>query len=309
MKNAIIHAKNLTYSYPGDEDTPEYPALRGVDLDIEEGSFTAILGHNGSGKSTLAKILCMINSPSGGELYLMGKNMTDPAITEQDILDARREIGMVFQNPDNQLVATVVEEDVAFGCENLGLPSAEIRRRVDEALQIVGMTKYARHAPHKLSGGQKQRIAIAGIIAMKRKCIIFDESTAMLDPLGRREVMRTIERLNRKEGITVLIITHYMNEAAMADNIIVMNKGTVLTKGTPKEVFGNPELLWSAGLDVPQTTELLYNLKKAGLDVPLDIFDEAECAHVIAEAMKKAGYLPGDKTNGNGKAGRTAWQQ
>lgn len=285
--SSIIQARNLTFSYPGDDDTPEYPALRGVDLDIEEGSFTAILGHNGSGKSTLAKILCMINAPSGGELYLLGKNMTAPDITELDILNARREIGMVFQNPDNQLVATIVEEDVAFGCENLGLPSEEIRQRVDEALKIVGMTKYARHAPHKLSGGQKQRIAIAGTIAMKRKCIIFDESTAMLDPLGRREVMATIERLNREEGITVLIITHYMNEAAMADNVIVMNEGRVLTRGTPSEVFGNPELLWSAGLDVPQTTELLYKMRKAGLDVPLDIFDIEECAAVIAKAMEQ----------------------
>lgn len=283
----MIQTRNLSFSYPGDDDTPEYPALRGVDLDIEEGSFTAILGHNGSGKSTLAKLLCMINTPTGGELYLLGKNMTAPDITEEDILNARREIGMVFQNPDNQLVATIVEEDVAFGCENLGLPNEEIRRRVDEALRIVGMTKYARHAPHKLSGGQKQRVAIAGTIAMKRKCVIFDESTAMLDPLGRREVMATIERLNREEGITVLIITHYMNEAAMADHIIVMNEGTVLTRGTPSEVFGNPELLWSAGLDVPQTTELLYKMRKAGLDVPLDIFDVKECAAVIAKAMKK----------------------
>jgi len=285
--STIIKARNLSFSYPGDDDTPDYPALRGVDLDIEEGSFTAILGHNGSGKSTLAKILCMINAPTDGELVLLGKDMTSPDITERDILEARREIGMVFQNPDNQLVATIVEEDVAFGCENLGLPSAEIRRRVDEALNIVGMTKYARHATHKLSGGQKQRIAIAGAIAMKRKCIIFDESTAMLDPLGRREVMATIERLNREEGITVLIITHYMNEAAMADHIVVMSEGKVLTKGTPSEVFGNPELLWNANLDVPQTTELLYKMRQEGLDVPLDIFDPDECAAAIAEAIKK----------------------
>ncbi len=285
--STIIKARNLSFSYPGDDDTPDYPALRGVDLDIEEGSFTAILGHNGSGKSTLAKILCMINAPTEGELVLLGKNMSSPDLTEQDILAARREIGMVFQNPDNQLVATIVEEDVAFGCENLGLPSAEIRRRVDEALRIVGMTKYARHATHKLSGGQKQRIAIAGAIAMKRKCIIFDESTAMLDPLGRREVMATIERLNREEGITVLIITHYMNEAAMADKIIVMNEGTVLTEGTPDEVFSNPQLLWDADLDVPQTTELLYRMRQAGLDVPLNLFDPDECAKAIAEAIKK----------------------
>ncbi len=285
--STIIKARNLSFSYPGDDDTPDYPALRGVDLDIEEGSFTAILGHNGSGKSTLAKILCMINAPSEGELTILGKDMTSPDITETDVLAARRDIGMVFQNPDNQLVATIVEEDVAFGCENLGLPSAEIRRRVDEALRIVGMTKYARHATHKLSGGQKQRIAIAGAIAMKRKCIIFDESTAMLDPLGRREVMATIERLNREEGITVLIITHYMNEAAMADKIVVMNEGTVLTEGTPDEVFSNPELLWDADLDVPQTTELLYRMRQTGLDVPLNLFDPDECAKAIAEAIKK----------------------
>lgn len=281
----ILSARNLSFSYPGDEETPAYPALNGVDFDIEEGSFTAILGHNGSGKSTLAKLLCMILEPTGGTLTLFGKDMTAPGITEEDILAARREIGMVFQNPDNQLVATIVEEDVAFGCENLGLPSAEIRRRVDEALALVGMTEFARHAPHKLSGGQKQRVAIAGTIAMKRRCVIFDESTAMLDPLGRREVMTTIERLNREEGITVLLITHYMNEAAMADRVLVMNQGKILTQGTPREVFGNPELLWSAGLDVPQTTELLYQLKKSGLDVPLDVFDAEECAEVIAKAL------------------------
>lgn len=283
----MIQAKNLSFTYPGDDDAPGYPALRGVDLNIEEGSFTAILGHNGSGKSTLARLLCMVNFPTGGELILLGKNMTAPDVSEADILNARREIGMVFQNPDNQLVATIVEEDVAFGCENLGLPSAEIRRRVDEALALVGMTKYARHAPHKLSGGQKQRVAIAGVIAMKRKCIIFDESTAMLDPLGRREVMTTIERLNREEGITVILITHYMSEAAMADRIVVMNEGKILTQGTPSEVFGKPERLWAAGLDVPQTTELLYKMRRAGLDVPLDVFDVEECAAVIAEAIQK----------------------
>ncbi len=284
---SIIKAKNLTFTYPGDDDSPGYPALRGIDLDIEEGSFTAILGHNGSGKSTLAKILCMINAPTGGSLTLLGRDMTAADLTEADVLAARREIGMVFQNPDNQLVATIVEEDVAFGCENLGLPSAEIRQRVDEALGIVGMQKYARHATHKLSGGQKQRIAIAGTIAMKRRCVIFDESTAMLDPKGRREVMRTIERLNREEGITVLIITHYMSEAAMADKVIVLSEGRVLTEGTPGEVFGNPELLWSADLDVPQTTELLYKVRQAGYDVPLDVFDVEECAEVIAKAMKR----------------------
>ena len=236
-KEPIIKAENLTFSYPGDAESKPVRALDNVSFEIEEGSFTAILGHNGSGKSTLAKLMCMVNYPDSGKLWLCGKELTDPDVTDADILAARRDIGMVFQNPDNQIVATVVEEDVAFGCENLGIPSAEIRRRVDEALEIVGMTKYARHAPHKLSGGQKQRVAIAGTIAMKRKIIIFDESTAMLDPLGRKEVMDTILRLNREDGITVLMITHYMNEAAMADRIIVMNDGKVDGFGTHEELL------------------------------------------------------------------------
>jgi len=282
----IIRAENLSYSYPGDEETPAVPALRNVSFAVEEGSFTAILGHNGSGKSTLAKVLCMICPPDTGKLFLNGKEMTAADITDADVMMARREIGMVFQNPDNQIVATVVEEDVAFGCENLGIPSAEIRRRVDEALEIVGMTKYARHQPHRLSGGQKQRIAIAGTIAMKRKVILFDESTAMLDPLGRKEVLDTIIRLNREDGITVLMITHYMNEAAMADRIIVMNRGEILKDGTPSQVFGDPEPMWEAGLDVPQTTELLYRCRQMGYDVPLDVFDTEECARIIAEAVK-----------------------
>ncbi|MBQ8401579.1 MAG: energy-coupling factor transporter ATPase [Clostridia bacterium] len=286
-KNIVLEAKNLSFEYPGDEDTRPVPALRDVSFAIEEGSFTAILGHNGSGKSTLAKLLCMIYQPTAGQILLNGRDMTADGITEADIMGARREIGMVFQNPDNQIVATVVEEDVAFGCENLGIPSDEIRRRVDEALDIVGMRKYARHAPHKLSGGQKQRVAIAGTIAMKRKIIIFDESTAMLDPLGRKEVMDTILRLNREDGITVLIITHYMNEAAMADRVIVMNEGQILTDGTPGEVFSHPEPLWDVGLDVPQTTELLYKLKKDGYDVPLDVFDPEQCARIIAKALER----------------------
>jgi len=287
MKNIVLEAKNLSFAYPGDEDTKPVPALRDVSFAIEEGSFTAILGHNGSGKSTLAKLLCMIYQPAAGQILLNGRDMTAEGITEKDIMDARREIGMVFQNPDNQIVATVVEEDVAFGCENLGIPSAEIRRRVDEALEIVGMRKYARHAPHKLSGGQKQRVAIAGTIAMKRKIIIFDESTAMLDPLGRKEVMDTILRLNKEDGITVLIITHYMNEAAMADRVIVMNEGKILTDGSPGEVFSRPEPLWEVGLDVPQTTELLYKLRKDGYDVPLDVFEPEECARIIAKALER----------------------
>ena len=287
MKNIVLEAKNLSFEYPGDEDTKPVSALRDVSFAIEEGSFTAILGHNGSGKSTLAKLLCMIYQPTAGQIFLNGRDMTAEGITEKDIMDARREIGMVFQNPDNQIVATVVEEDVAFGCENLGIPPAEIRRRVDEALDIVGMRKYARHAPHKLSGGQKQRVAIAGTIAMKRKIIIFDESTAMLDPLGRKEVMDTILRLNKEDGITVLIITHYMNEAAMADRVIVMNEGQILTEGTPGEVFSKPEPLWEVGLDVPQTTEILYKLKKDGYDVPLDVFEPEQCARIIAKALER----------------------
>ena len=287
MKN-IIEARNLTFSYPADEGQPAHQVLKGVSFDIEEGSYVAILGHNGSGKSTLAKLLCMINSPDSGSLTVMGRDMTSPDLTYEEIMEARRDVGMVFQNPDNQIVATIVEEDVAFGCENLGIPSAEIRRRVDEALEAVGMTKYARHQSYALSGGQKQRIAIAGTIAMRRKCIIFDESTAMLDPMGRREVMQIIEKLNREEGITVITITHYMNEAALADRIIVMHDGKIIGDGTPSEVFSDPEKMWNAGLDVPQTTELLYKLRKAGLDVPLDVFDPVECAAVIQKAMDRA---------------------
>lgn len=286
-KQPIIQAENLTFSYPGDGESKPVRALDNVSFAIEEGTFTAILGHNGSGKSTLAKLLCMVNYPDSGHLWLCGRELTHPGITDQEILNARRDIGMVFQNPDNQIVATIVEEDVAFGCENLGLPSDEIRRRVDHALEEVGMTKYARASSSNLSGGQKQRVAIAGVVAMKRKCVIFDESTAMLDPLGRRDVLETAMKLNREDGITVILITHYMNEAALADRIIVMNQGKILREGTPSEVFSDPEAMWNAGLDVPQTTELLYKMKKAGLDVRLDLFDEDECAAEIARAMKK----------------------
>ena len=284
--SSIISASHLSFSYPTDSGKT-VQALNDVSFDIEEGSFTAILGHNGSGKSTLAKILCMINMPECGTLTVLGKDMTAESVTEDDILTARRDIGMVFQNPDNQIVATIVEEDVAFGCENLGVEPHEIRKRVDSALSLVGMTEYARSATHKLSGGQKQRVAIAGVLAMKRRCIIFDESTSMLDPLGRREVMKIIEELNKNEHITVVLITHYMNEAAMADKIIVLENGEKLCEGTPAEVFGNPVRMWDAGLDVPQTTELLYRMREAGLDVPLDVFDPAECAKVIFAAAQK----------------------
>ena len=286
MAKPIIKAEHLAYSYTVD-DEKRVKALSDVSFEIEEGSFTAILGHNGSGKSTLAKLICMINAPDSGRLEVLGRDMTAENVSDEDVFATRRDIGMVFQNPDNQIVATIVEEDVAFGCENLGIPPKEIRRRVDDALEMVGMSGFARNASHKLSGGQKQRVAIAGVLAMKRRCIIFDESTAMLDPMGRREVMNIITKLNREEGITVVMITHYMNEAALADKIIVLDHGKNLCEGTPSEVFGDPEKMWSAGLDVPQTTELLYRMREAGLDVPLDVFDPEECAKVIADAARK----------------------
>lgn len=285
----IIKAEHITYTYPaydGEEEVKRDPALSDVTLEIEEGSFTAILGHNGSGKSTLAKLLCMIIEPDEGTLTVYGKEMTRDDVTDDDIIDARRSVGMVFQNPDNQIVATIVEEDVAFGPENLGVPPKEIRKRVDEALETVGMSEYARHATHRLSGGQKQRIAIAGVLAMHRKCIIFDESTAMLDPKGRKEVMDTICRLNREEGITVIHITHYMTEATLADRVVVMSGGKIIKDGTPAEVFSDVEDMKNADLDVPQTTEVLWELKKAGYDVRLDIFDPEECAKEIARVRK-----------------------
>ncbi len=283
--SAVIKAEHLSFAYQGEDDEPSVQALKDVSFEIEEGSFTAILGHNGSGKSTLAKLLCMILAPDEGRLSIYGKDMTADDIEEKDIYDSRRKVGMVFQNPDNQLVATMVEEDVAFGCENLGMEPSEIRRRVDEALETVGMTKYARHETHRLSGGQKQRIAIAGVIAMRRGCIIFDESTAMLDPKGRKEVMDTICRLNREEGITVIHITHYMNEATLADRVIVMSDGGIIMDGTPQKVFSRVDELREARLDVPQTTELLWGLRQAGYDVALDIFDADECAREVARAL------------------------
>ncbi len=282
---ALIKAEKLSFSYPGDDEYETVHALSDVSFEIEEGSFTAILGHNGSGKSTLARLLCLIDAPDGGKLTIDGRDMTAPDVTDDDIMNVRRDIGMVFQNPDNQIVATIVEEDVAFGCENLGLPPEVIRKRVDEALADVGMTEYARHTTYNLSGGQKQRVAIAGVLAMRRRCIIFDESTAMLDPMGRREVMNIIEKLNREEGITVILITHYMNEAARADRVIVLNQGYLCMNGTPSEVFSQPAALWRLGLDVPQTTELLYKLRQAGVNVPLDVFDPEECAAVIEGAL------------------------
>ena len=250
----------------------------------------AILGHNGSGKSTLAKLLNLILEPESGKLTVAGKDLTDPNLTDDDIFDLRRKVGMVFQNPDNQLVATVVEEDVAFGPENLGVPSAEIRRRVDEALDIVGMRAYAKHEPHRLSGGQKQRVAIAGLIAMRPECMSFDESTAMLDPRGRREVVETFEKLNREQGITVLTITHYMIEAARAGRVIVLDDGKILLDGTPAEVFAKADLLQRVGLDVPQCTALVHELRKKGVRLPGEPVTTEEGAELILQALKERQY-------------------
>ena len=256
----LIRLENVSYTYPGDDVEPGMYAVNNLSLDINEGEFVAILGHNGSGKSTTAKLMNMILTPNSGKIYVEGKCITGEDFTDSDVFEIRKKVGMVFQNPDNQIVATIVEEDVAFGPENLGVPSEEIRRRVNEALDIVNMREYARHAPHKLSGGQKQRVAIAGVIAMRPKCIIFDESTAMLDPIGRKEVMNTILRLNKEESITIILITHYMNEAIQADRVIVMKNGKIYKEGTPNEVFTQPESLISVGLEVPQSIELLDRL-------------------------------------------------
>ena len=286
MADNIISVRNLCFSYTEEDAAKEHPVLKNLNIDIERGSFVSILGHNGSGKSTFAKLLNMILTPTSGKIYIDGRDITDPDMTEDDVFDIRRRVGMVFQNPDNQLVATIVEEDVAFGPENLGIPPDEIRKRVDDALDTVGMREYARHSPHQLSGGQKQRVAVAGIIAMLPECIVFDESTAMLDPKGRKEIMSTIKTLNKENGITVVLITHYMEEAAKADRVIVIDKGNILLDDVPKRIFSQVELLKSVGLDVPQATELMYELKKCGLDVPDDIIDEDECAQVLYDILK-----------------------
>lgn len=275
----MIKTQDLAFTYPGTEDQVNTRALRGVDVTIERGSFVVILGHNGSGKSTLAKTFNAVLLPSGGKVYVEGMDTMDESL----LLEIRRRVGMVFQNPDNQIVANVVEEDVAFAPENLGVPSAEIRKRVDDALEAVGMMQFVKHAPHLLSGGQKQRIAIAGVLAMKPECIVLDEATAMLDPIGRSEVISTIERLNRDEGITVVLITHHMNEAEHADRVIVMNDGLVVMDGKPREVFTRKKELEDIGLAVPDTVSLLFSLREAGMDVPVDAITVEECADVIAK--------------------------
>lgn len=280
--STILETQGLEFRYPAmEEGEQETMALRGVDLTIEKGTFVVILGHNGSGKSTLAKTFNAILLPSGGKVLVEGMDTAD----ESRLLDIRREIGMVFQNPDNQIVSNVVEEDVAFAPENLGVPTAEIRRRVDEALGAVGMAKFAQHAPHLLSGGQKQRIAIAGVIAMEPNCIVLDEATAMLDPIGRQEVLSTARRLNREKGITVVLITHHMNEAEDADRVVVMDDGKIAMDGTPKEVFVRVEPLRGLGLTVPDTVDLLDRLRKAGVDVPLDALGVEDCADAVAAAL------------------------
>lgn len=287
-KKQFIQIKNVTFSY--DEGTGQLPspAINHLSLDIEEGSFVAVLGHNGSGKSTLAKLLNLILTPTSGEIYIDGTRITDPDLSDEDVLNIRKNIGMVFQNPDNQLVATIVEEDVAFGPENLGLEPSEIRRRVDSALETVGMSDFKRHSPHQLSGGQKQRIAIAGIIAMMPKCIVFDESTAMLDPSGRREVMDTILRLNREQNITIIHITHYMNEAMLADRVVVMNEGNLLIDGTPYDVFKNVDLIKSAGLDSPQQFDIIYELRRKGHDIKMpESLKTEDCAKVVYDYYKR----------------------
>ncbi len=281
MSEPIISAQDVRFSYVTAEGVAPI-VLGGVSLDIEEGSFVAVLGHNGSGKSTLAKHMNAILLPTGGKMYVSGMDTSE----DQLLLDIRRTVGMVFQNPDNQIVANVVEEDVAFAPENLGVPSDEIRRRVDDALKAVGMYEYREHAPHLLSGGQKQRIAIAGVIAMQPRCIVLDEPTAMLDPIGRADVLRTIKTLNRERGVTVVLITHHMDEAAQADRLVVMAKGKVIADGTPKEVFQDVEGLKAVGLTVPDTTELLWQLRQDGLDLPLDALSDEECAQALYQLLK-----------------------
>jgi len=278
----IIEIKNVTFSYT-DDDGGVQSAVKNVSLNIERGSFTVILGHNGSGKSTLAKLLNGLNKPTSGDVLVDGINTRE----EDNEIEVKRRVGMVFQNPDNQLVASIVEEDVAFGPENLGIEPSEIRKRVDDALKAVGMYEFRKSTPHRLSGGQKQRVAIAGIIAMTPSCLVLDEPTAMLDPKGRAEIINTLIHLNRQKNITVILITHYMEEAEKADRVIVMNDGEIINDGTPKEVFKKVKQLKEVGLDVPQTTELLYNLSLNGFDINTNIISIEETAEEIKSALEE----------------------
>ena len=277
MNETMIKLENVTYEYKSYIDDNILTAVKDMSIEVRRGEFLVILGHNGSGKSTMAKMMNGLLIPTSGEVQVMGMNTKD----EEKIWDIRSKAGMVFQNPDNQIVATIVEEDVAFGPENQGIPPAEIRRRVDEALSIVEMSDYKKHAPHLLSGGQKQRVAIAGILAMKPDCIIFDEPTAMLDPNGRLEVMETIRRLNKVEGKTIVLITHYMDEAVKADRILVMSQGELVLEGTPREIFRQVEKVKEYGLDVPQVTELAYELRKEGIDIRDDILNVEELVELL----------------------------
>ena len=280
--STMLQTEHLSFTYPAEEGQTSTVALEDVSLSIERGSFVVVLGHNGSGKSTLAKHMNAVLLPSGGTVYVEGMDTRDEAL----LLEIRRRVGMVFQNPDNQIVANVVEEDVAFAPENLGVPSEEIRRRVDDALAAVGMSEFTRHAPHLLSGGQKQRVAIAGVIAMAPECIVLDEATAMLDPAGRREVLSAIRTLNQERGITVVLITHHMDEAMDADRLIVMNDGKLVIDGAPAEVFTQVEALRAMGLAAPDTVELLYGLRQGGMDMPLDALTVDECADAICKALR-----------------------
>lgn len=273
----MIEVNGLTYAYRESEETDEKLVLKGIDLEIKEGEFVAVLGHNGSGKSTFAKHLNAILLPAGGRVLVGGIDTRD----EERLLDIRQKVGMVFQNPDNQIVATIVEEDVAFAAENLGVDPAEIRRRVDDALESVGMTRYKTYAPHLLSGGQKQRIAIAGVLAMNPKVIVFDEPTAMLDPKGRREVIATIKRLNTEHNTTVVLITHNMDEAVCADRVVVINDGEIVINDTSKKVFAHVDKMKELGLDVPQVTALCHELRNRGFDIKEDVVDVDECVEEI----------------------------
>lgn len=281
MNEAIV-VEHLAYSYPGVEDTPGVSVFEDLNLTIEPGSFVAVLGTNGCGKSTLAKHFNSVLLPSGGKVWVCGLDTSN----EDKLTAIRRNVGMVFQNPDNQIVANVVEEDVAFGPENLGVASPEIRRRVDQALKQVDMYEHREHAPHLLSGGQKQRVAIAGVIAMEPKCIVLDEPTAMLDPKGRREVMDTILRLNKEKRITVILITHHMDEAARAQRVVVLHQGRIAADGTPEEVFSQVDMLHNIGLVAPETVELCWELNKHGFNLPLDRLSIEDCAQVLYDMVK-----------------------